>query len=95
MARGGKREGAGRPPGAVNKATAEFKDIAGEYTEECLGILMEVARGSSSDAARVAAVNGVLDRALGKPKQAVDANVTGSLTVNIIRFSDANDKPAV
>lgn len=95
MARGGKRSGSGRPKGKPNKATAEFKDLANEYTPECLEILIDVARNSESDAARVAAVNGVLDRALGKPKQAVDATVSGSLTVNILRFSDAGNKSSV
>lgn len=69
MPRGGKREGAGRPKGAVNKATADIREAAQEYTEEALKVLAEVMRMGDSAAARVAAANSILDRGHGKPKQ--------------------------
>lgn len=71
MARGGKREGAGRPQGAVNKATADIRDAAKEYSAQALQVLVQVATAGESEAARVAAANSILDRAHGKPSQAV------------------------
>ncbi len=75
MARGGKREGAGRPKGAVNKATADIREAAQEYTTEALGVLAEVMRsGQQPAAARVAAATALLDRGHGKPTQTVDVD---------------------
>jgi predicted ArsR family transcriptional regulator len=82
MSKGGKREGAGRPKGAVNKATADIREAAQEYSDQALQVLVSVATSSDSDAARVAAANAILDRAHGKPRQAVDvdANVKAAIT---------------
>lgn len=76
MARGGKREGAGRPKGAVNKATADIREAAREYSERALMVLVQVATAGESEAARVAAANAILDRAHGKPRQT--SEVTGA-----------------
>lgn len=76
MARGGKREGAGRPKGAANKATADIREAAQQYTDEALLVLAEVMREGDSAAARVAAANAILDRGHGKPRQTIDADVT-------------------
>ena len=69
--RGGKREGAGRPSGAKNIATAELKrslsELAREYTDDALSALFEVARHGRSERARVAAAIAILDRGYGKP----------------------------
>lgn len=80
--RGGKRPGAGRPKGAPNKATADIRAAASEYSADALAVLVQVATSSDSDAARVAAANSILDRAHGKPRQSVevDASVTASIT---------------
>ncbi len=82
MARGGKREGAGRPQGATNRATRAFKEVASEYSEQALSVLVDVMENGDSAAARVSAANSILDRAYGKPKQAVDvdANVRAAVT---------------
>lgn len=74
--RGGKRPGAGRPKGVPNKATADVKAVAGEYSQEAIDTLREIMRDKGSPAAaRVAASNAILDRAHGKPTQSIDANV--------------------
>jgi hypothetical protein len=71
--RGGKREGAGRPKGAVSKATADIKAAASEYSQSALTTLAEIMGNAQSPAAaRVAAANAILDRAHGKPKQSVE-----------------------
>ena len=71
MARGGFREGAGRPAGSTNKSSPEhsqrLSELAKTYTEEALETLVDVARNGRTDAARVAAANALLDRAYGRP----------------------------
>ena len=71
MARGGFREGAGRPAGSTNKSSPEqsqrLSELAKTYTEEALQTLVDVARNGRTDAARVSAANALLDRAYGKP----------------------------
>ena len=70
MARGGFREGAGRPSGSTNKSSPEqsqrLSELAKTYTEEALETLVDVARNGRTDSARVAAANAILDRAYGK-----------------------------
>ena len=71
MARGGFREGAGRPSGSTNKSSPEqsqrLSELAKTYTEEALQTLVDVAKNGRSEAARVSAANALLDRGYGKP----------------------------
>ena len=71
MARGGFREGAGRPAGSTNKSSPEqsqrLSELARTYTEEALQTLVDVARNGRTDAARVSAANTLLDQAYDKP----------------------------
>jgi hypothetical protein len=66
----GKKTG-GRVAGTPNKATADVKAVAGQYSAEALSILIDVARTSESDAAKVSAIKEILDRAHGKSPQAI------------------------
>lgn len=86
MARGGKREGAGRPKGSANKATADIREAAQQYSGAALATLHEVMTGGDSAAARVAAANAILDRAHGKPRQSVDVDgaFAGAFTVQYV-----------
>ena len=61
----------GRPKGSPNKSTAELRQFAGQYSQAAITGLVAIAKSSKSDQARVAAWNAVLDRAVGKPPQAV------------------------
>ena len=71
MARGGFREGAGRPSGSTNRSSPEqtkrLLELAKTYTDEALQTLVDVTRNGRTDAARVWAANALLDRAYGKP----------------------------
>lgn len=95
MPKGGKREGAGRPKGSLNKATASIRDAAVVYTQEALETLAEVMRSGDSAAARVAAANSILDRGFGKPRQAMDvdieADVKAAVTLVERRIVHAHD----
>ena len=88
----GERRG-GRQAGTPNKATAELREYAGQFTKEAVDGLVSIGRSSESDAARVAAWNSVLDRYAGKAAQAVTGpdgeslNIPGSIAF-IIRQQD-------
>ncbi len=63
----GKKTG-GRKAGTPNKATAEVREIARQYTTEAVETLVSVMRDKgASDAAKVSAANALLDRGFGKP----------------------------
>src|ERR1051325_6261857 len=70
--RGGKRSGAGRPQGSINKATRELREIAQVYSGEALETLAHLMRSAVSEATRLSAANALLDRAYGKPTQMTD-----------------------
>ena len=77
-ARGGKRPGAGRKPGAPNKSTQEIKSVAREYGPAAVrelaklaGLTEDGAGKAESEQARIAALNGVLDRGYGKATQLI------------------------
>ena len=63
------RKTGGRKAGTPNKATAELKELARQYTGEALEALVTVMRSAESDAARVAAVREIFDRGYGKATQ--------------------------
>jgi hypothetical protein len=84
MARGGKREGAGRPKGSPNKATAEVKALAQQYTAEALERLARIMRKGKSDAAIVAACKEILDRGHGKATQPVSGPDGGAIPIRIV-----------
>lgn len=69
--KGGARPGAGRKPGVPNKATAEIREAAQQYTTQALETLAQVMQTGESETARVSAANSILDRAYGRPAQAV------------------------
>ncbi len=69
---GGKRKGAGRKKGAVTQATKEIKALAGQYSEHAIAVLVELMEDEDTPAAtRRAAAADILDRAHGKPAQAI------------------------
>lgn len=87
MARGGKREGAGRPAGSPNKATADIKAIAREYTDEAMLALVNVIRSTESDAARVSAIKELFDRGFGKATTMIEGSLDVDATIRRIERS--------
>lgn len=78
MAHGGKREGAGRKPGVPNKAAGEVRELAQRHGPDAIKALAKLAGlgkdqtgRAESEAARVAAIKELLDRAYGKSAQPV------------------------
>lgn len=97
MARGGARAGAGRKPGVVSQLTKDIQAMAREHAEAALKTLVDVAKEGETESGRVAAANSILDRAYGKPKQAldVDAAINGVVTVSYVTRPSAEvDEPS-
>ena len=79
--RGGVRPGAGRPKGVPNKATADVKAQASQYSSDALNTLVGIMRHGKSEQARIAASKEVLDRAYGRPRQELDVTQNEGLRV--------------
>lgn len=74
---GGKRNGAGRKPGAVSKAKRALSDMAKDSADAALHTLVEVMQDPEQPgAARISAANAILDRGYGKPPQSLDHTST-------------------
>jgi hypothetical protein len=67
--RGGKRPGAGRPPGAPNKISRPLKELAALEGEACIATLKHLRDHGTSEQVRVTAAGMLLDRGFGKPLQ--------------------------
>jgi hypothetical protein len=85
VARGGKREGAGRKRGSKIPARLppvkaeikqELRELAREYSGKALETLVKICESGENETARVAAANALLDRGYGKPSQHVDLAVS-------------------
>ena len=70
--KGGRTPGAGRKKGVPNKLTADIKALAGQHSAKAIAELARLATGAQSEQARVSAIKELLDRAHGKPAQAVE-----------------------
>jgi len=67
--------GKGRPKGSLNKATADLRSAAQEYTTASLKTLAGIMENEKQPAAaRVSAAIAILDRGHGKPVQAIEAS---------------------
>jgi hypothetical protein len=75
MARGGARPRAGRKKGKVSEAKRELAEMAKEHAEAALLTLVEIAKGDCAASARVTASVAILDRAYGRPPQALEHSV--------------------
>lgn len=82
----GERRG-GRKKGTRNKATADIKALAQQYTAEAVEVLASVMVNTEHPpAARVAAANALLDRGHGKPPQALTGPDGGDLALTVKRI---------
>ena len=81
---GGRRVGAGRPRGSVNRATIDAKtrlsELARHHCGLALDVLASIAENGQSETARIAAACALLDRGFGKPREA-----------SVIQYADPDD----
>ncbi|WP_347268069.1 hypothetical protein [Paracoccus sp. (in: a-proteobacteria)] len=100
MAKGGRREGAGRPAGSKSRATlaakATLSELAQGHTESALATLAEImADATQTGSARIAAATALLDRGYGRPRQTTELTgpdggpLTEAPTLDASRLSDA------
>jgi hypothetical protein len=68
---GGKRSGAGRIKGSLNKSTVEFRDYAKSFSNESIDRLVMIMRGHKDVWAVLAAIEQLQSRAFDKAPQAV------------------------
>lgn len=80
--KGGARPGAGRRKGTKNKATEDVKKLIDENVDFNMIIqgLYKLAKGGDTYAAKT-----LLEYRYGKPKQPVEGDFDGNLTIKIVR----------
>ena len=93
MPRGGKREGAGRPAGSVNKSTAEVKSYCQEFGEDIITMLVNLAHYSIDPRVRIMAGKEILDRGYGRPPQGVELSGPDGGPI-VHKAEDMSDKEA-
>src|SRR6185295_9098676 len=89
---GGRREGSGRPAGALNKLTRPVKELACEQGPESIARLVQLRDGAESEQVQFAAAKELLDRAYGKARQEIDVNGDRRVTVVIDRLADRSPR---
>lgn len=94
--RGGKREGAGRRPGRVSAAKRALAEMARDHAEGALETLASIHADKTQPAsARVSAATAILDRAYGKPPQALEHTgkdggpITTATVFDLSKMTDA------
>jgi hypothetical protein len=71
---GGKRVGAGRPQGALNKLTRPVKELAASQGPASIEKLVHLRDSAQSEQVQFAAAKELLDRAYGRTRQDIDVN---------------------
>ena len=93
MPRGGRREGAGRPVGSRSRANVDLREAAQTFTRSAVATLATIMRDKEQPAAaRVSAANAILDRAHGKPKQAMEHSGPGGGPIRHVDLSGLTDE---
>ena len=83
----------GRKANTPNKVTQDLMGMAQVYTKDALTVLVEIAKDTEKPAAaRVSAASAILDRAHGKPTQAITGEGGKDLISPILQVVLANDR---
>lgn len=93
--RGGKRPGAGRPPGAVNKATMDLKLAAQEHGEAALELLVKLmVTRDDNPSVQLGAAKELLDRGFGRASQVIAGDADNPITYQelVRRIVHTNDR---
>ena len=79
--RGGRRPGAGRPPGVPNRLTRPLRELAALHSEDCIAVLVQLRDHAEAEQVRLQAANALLDRGHGRPRQELDVTQNKGLRV--------------
>ena len=82
---GGRREGAGRPNGALNKITRPVRELAADQGPASIEKLVSLRDFAASEQVQFAAAKELLDRAYGRPRQDIAVNQDKRVTVRVDR----------
>ena len=93
--RGGRRPGAGRPLGSVNKLSRPLKELAALHSEDCIAVLVQLRDHAEAEQVRLAAANALLDRGHGRPRHEIDLNDDKRVTVIIQPATPRTVQPAL
>ena len=87
---GGKREGAGRPPGPNGRGAAfkHLRELARSYTEEAVLTIVNIMRKSEDGWLCLACATAILDRAFGKPREGQVVEQEDNLTKKYETLAD-------
>jgi hypothetical protein len=88
--RGGKREGAGRPPGPNGRGAAfkHVRELARSHAEEAFLTIVDIMRTSEDAWLRLDCAKAILDRAFGKPREAQVVEQEDKLTKEYETLAD-------
>ena len=93
---GGYRPGSGRPVGSLNRSTMAHKsrlsELARNHTEAALAVLAEVMQHGTSESARIAAANSVLDRGYGRAVANLDVNDASGVCARCSAIKEMSDE---
>jgi hypothetical protein len=70
----------GNPGGRTKKARA-IEQVALRHASKVIGAFVSILENSDNDTARIAAGRELLDRAYGKPAQAISGQISGKITL--------------
>ena len=85
---GGKRNGAGRPPGKVSEAKRQIAEMLEEHVPAAIETLADASRSGDVMAAR-----DILDRVYGKPRQAIEHSDANDLPQTVVILPAKKDTP--
>lgn len=92
LGHGGRRAGAGRPHGALNRLTRPVKELAADQSEACIQRLIALRDHADSEQVQFAACKELLDRGCGRPRQEI-AVEEKSLTIVINKLTPQPGPP--
>ena len=78
-------------PTPKKKLPAELKSLARSYTDLSLQAIAEVIQNGESEAARVSAAFGMLDRGWGKPQQDQTHEIKGEIKVTLRKMLEDDE----
>lgn len=79
-------------PGGRTKGVSDLRELCRKFTPEGIDLLMDIARNGQKEAARVTAINSIIDRGYGKAPTTLadeDGNDLGKLIVEVVRYGSA------